>query len=120
MHLKKLYRETAQPSHEQMNQVVQAAFGHVLKISEVDRWFTHLCGLEFLKAEARLKRRCGHLTPGVLANVKRLLRQLCASFGFNGQCTVSNLKRALMDQELCSSGPKVDFLQRVYHYIQII
>ena len=59
MHLKKLYHETAQPSQDKMKQVAQAAFGHVSKVSEVEQWFIHQHGFEFLKAEARLKHRCG-------------------------------------------------------------
>ena len=70
------------------------------------KWFAHRRSLEFLKSEARLKRRCGQVTPGVLADVERLLRQLCGSLAINGQCTVSNLKRVLMNQGLCSNGPK--------------
>jgi hypothetical protein len=103
-----------------MVQVAQSAFGTASKVDDVERWFTHKRGLEFLKSEARLKRRCGQVTPGVLADVERLLRQLRGNLNINGQCTVSNLKRVLMDQGLCSNGPKAELVQRVHNYINII
>ena len=56
----------------------------------------------------------------VLADVERLLRQLRGSMGINGQCTVSNLKKVLMQQGLCSSGPKPELVQRVYNYMHLI
>ena len=74
----------------------------------------------FLKSEARLKLRCGQVTPGVLADVERLFRQLRGNLNINGQCTVSNLKRVLMDQGLCSNGPKAELVQRVHNYINLI
>ena len=65
---------------------------------------------------ARLKRRCGRVTPGVLSDVERLLRQLRATPGINGQCTTNNLKRVLMDQGLCSNGPKAELVQQIHNY----
>ena len=96
-----------------MKEVARVALGNVSKVSQVEQWFGNRRSLEFLKDEARLKRRCGQVTPGVLADVERLLRQLRGSMGINGQCTVSNLKKVLMQQGLCSSGPKPELIQRV-------
>ena len=86
----------------------------------LDGWFTHRRGRQFHKSQAPSKRRCGQVTPGVLAYDERLLRQLRGALGINGQCTVTNLKRGLMDQGLCSSGPKAKLVQRIYNYIGII
>ena len=80
-----------------MEDVARIALGNVSKVAQIEKWFAYRRSLEFLKSEARLKRRCGQVTPGVLADVERLLRQLRGSLGINGQCTVSNLKRVLMN-----------------------
>ena len=111
---KKLYAEVHHPTKQQMAQVAKSAFGTASKVDDVERWFTHKRGLELLQSEARLKRRC------VLADVERLLRQLRGNLNINGQCAVSNLKRVLMDQGLCSNGPKAELVQRVHNYINII
>ena len=52
--------------------------------------------------------------------MERLLRELRGSMGINGQCTMPNLKKVLMEQGLCSSGSKPELLQRVYNYIHLI
>mmetsp|Transcript_65028 Transcript_65028/g.107978 ORF Transcript_65028/g.107978 Transcript_65028/m.107978 type:complete len:314 (+) Transcript_65028:246-1187(+) len=116
VHCKQLYRQTSHPTEEQMKEVAKVALGNVSKVSQVEQWFANRRSLEFLKDEARLKRRCGQVTPGVLADVERLLRQLRGSMGINGQCTVSNLKKVLMQQGLCSSGPKPELIQSVQLY----
>ena len=90
------------------------------KVAEIEKWFTHRKGLEFLKSEARLKRRCGQITAGVLSDVERLVRQLHATLSINGQCTVNNLKQVLKDQGLCSNGPKAELVQQIHNYIRII
>ena len=120
VHCKNLYRVTQHPTEKQMEDVARTALGNFSKVAQIEKWFAHRRNLEFLKSEARLKRHCGHVTPGVLVDVERLLRQLRGSLGINGQCTVSNLKRVLMNQGLCSNGPKPELVQRVYNYIQII
>ena len=68
---KKLYAEVHHPTKQQMAQVAKSAFGTASKVDDVERWFTHKRGLELLQSEARLKRRCGQVTPGVLADVER-------------------------------------------------
>ena len=89
-------------------------------MGEIEQWFTHRRGVEFLKYEAQLKRRCGEVTRGVLADVERLLRQLRAALGINGQRNVTNLKPVLMDQGLCSNGSKAELVHRIHNYISII
>ena len=45
-----------------MKEVARVALGNVSKVSQVEQWFANRRSLDFLKDEARLKRRCGQVT----------------------------------------------------------
>ena len=114
---KRLYAETANPSDAQMADLATECFGTPSRVSEIKKWFSLKRSLQFAKAEAKLKRRCGAVTPSVLSDVERLLRQTRGLFGMNGQCTVANLKLLLGNHGLTTSGPKVELVQRVHNNI---
>ena len=76
-----------------------------------------VCKPQFVQAEERPKRRCGEVTPSVLADVERLLRQTRGLVGMNGQCTVTNLRLLLGHHGLTISGTKVELVQRVHNHI---
>ena len=60
VHCKQWYCETRHPSEEQIKEVARVALENVSKVShQVKQWFANCCSSEFLKDEARLKRRCG-------------------------------------------------------------
>ena len=92
-------------------------FGTPSKVSEISKWLALKRSLRFAKAEAKLKRRCGAVTPFVLSDVERLLRQTQGLFGMNGHCTVANLKVLLGNHGLTTSGPKVELVQWVCNNI---
>ena len=114
---KQLYAEIASPTAAQMANLSTQCFGTPSKVSEISKWFALKRSLQFAKAEAKLKRRCGAVTPSVLSDVERLLRQTRGLFGMNGQCTVANLKLLLGNHGLTTSGPKVELVQRVHNNI---
>ena len=95
-------------------------FGTPSRVAEIGKWLSLKRSLQFAKAEAKLKRRCGVVTPSVLSDVERLLRQTRGLFGMNGQCTVANLKLLLGNHGLTTSGPKVELVHPVHNNISRI
>ena len=98
-----------------MTKVAVESFGVASKVSEVKRWFAQRRMHKLVPGEAKLKRRCGMVEPGVLGQVERLVAQARGQLAIDGRCTVSNLKQILEWRGLIASEPKPEPVQRVYN-----